>query len=294
MANAFDEMLASFQWEEDADREAVLTLAEKYPDLKGGWLRQSDYSRKQDELKAQREEMQAALEYAEQSRKWHQENWVPDAYGENNGATKRELEKDAELQRLQQQLEAGEEVNFEQVQQLVNDQIEKRGYLSQESFEKALAEKEAGVNDLLGRTVDRLVQLPSLAVDHYKTFDEKLDTDALLTFATEHKEYDLKKAYAQMVEPQMKEREANARKDEIEEAKKQAREEALNEIGVSEDKLPTDSGSPAMGHLQARLTGNPDGDKGSGQTVSDEVPFGRGHIAAQAARNFRASEANVA
>ena len=66
----FDEIYAQLS----ADERKVLDNAiAKEPELKNGWLRQDDYSRKQNELKSQKSEYEEAVAYKEKMEPWSQE-----------------------------------------------------------------------------------------------------------------------------------------------------------------------------------------------------------------------------
>jgi hypothetical protein len=66
---AFDEIYSTLS----AQEKAVLDkLFEKEPELKGGWLRQDDYSRQQNKLKEKQDEYERALEYQEKMEPWAQ------------------------------------------------------------------------------------------------------------------------------------------------------------------------------------------------------------------------------
>ena len=63
----FEEVVASLSGDEKALFEKTLKAN---PELKDGWLRQDDFSRKQAELAKEREKMQGDLDYAEKMKDW--------------------------------------------------------------------------------------------------------------------------------------------------------------------------------------------------------------------------------
>lgn len=298
--NKFEELLASINGLEDQDRQALLNVTEKHPELRDGWLRQNEFSRNMDDLTKQRKEFDGERkqhetilaehprykEYHERMQKWWDQTWVPDAYGKDNGATKRELEKDALIKQLQSQVEV--EMTFEDLNKEVSRLMDERKFVGQESFEKALAEKEAGVREYLDRNITGMSQLvvkgPKVAVKHFREFNEELDLDELVKFANDNKIADVEQAYNRMVEPKIKEREAKGWEAKVEQAKVEAREQALKEAGMTSGKLPTDTTGPEMSHFQRFISKTKGEEEGKTQrVVPDDVEFGRGHVAQYAA-----------
>jgi hypothetical protein len=75
--------------------------------------------------------------------------------------------------------------------------------------------------------------LSDLKYDHRDSFKERLDTDALIKFATE-KGLPLETAYKEWVAPRVAERESESRKQDIKDAEERGAREAL-----SKHRLPT-------------------------------------------------------
>lgn len=68
---SLDEVLSTLSADEKKLLENTLS---KNPELKDGWLRQDDYSREQNKLKAEREAMAADLDHAERMKVWGEKN----------------------------------------------------------------------------------------------------------------------------------------------------------------------------------------------------------------------------
>jgi len=74
----FEEIIASAQLSAE-ERKIFDNALTKAPALKEGWLRQDDYSRKQNELKTEQERMKARLEYADKMEAWSEDGpkkWI--------------------------------------------------------------------------------------------------------------------------------------------------------------------------------------------------------------------------
>jgi hypothetical protein len=314
--NKFQDVLATIKGleENQQDREAVLALGEKYPELRDGWLRQSDYSKKMDEVSAQNKEWESKVaryeeemeelpklkEFQAQMSEWWKENWEPEAYGKDEkgnplGATKRELKKDellaeqtSRIEELQKQIDSGEDMNFDEITKYLNGEIEKRGFVSQDTLNKRFSEGEAGVKDLMSKTTEGLSHLvtkgPKIAVRHFREFQEDLEINDVVDFATKNGFNDLEKAYESFVSPKMKEREQAARVAEIEAAKKEARDQALKEVGMNPEKPGLVNDEPEMSSFQRFVAG---GKSKEESVVPDDVPFnGKGLISQHAAANW--------
>ncbi len=278
--NAFEELLEAIP--DEGDRKALGEIAGKYQQLRDGYLRQSDYSRKMDEIAAQAKEHQAKLEEAQRWAKWAEENYVYDAYGDGKGATKRELEQSklaeqyrAQVDELNQRISEGGDVNFDDVKA----HIEKLGYVKGEEFNAQAKQFEEQVYGTVGNAISAITALPALVLRHDKEFGEVLDEDALFKHANE-KKLPLKSAYDDFVASRREE----ARQKEIEEriakAKEEARAELLKERGMSPASMPVDSGESQIGPLGKLM---------HGEAMEEGVPdidIGRGGLARHAARTM--------
>jgi hypothetical protein len=282
--NAFDELLESVA--EENDRKALGDIAEKYPQLREGVLRQSDYSRKMDELRAKSEELKKDLEETETWRKWASENYVYDAYGEGQGATKRELEKDRlfrEAQEraaaLEQQVNAGGEMNLTEIERALAE----KGFMTKSQFEEQ-AKLYQDAQAAQTRALEHIaLNLPSLAFKHGKEFGEELSGTELLEFTNKKNFRDLDTAYNEFVRGKREERAAKEHEEAMKQAYERGKEEALKERGMSPNSMPVDSGESEVGPLLAFVR------KGPGQAGADAPPvgnFGHGELAAYAARTM--------
>jgi hypothetical protein len=263
--NAFDELLASFT--EESDRQAITGLAEKYPTLKQSVLRQADYSRHMDELKAERQKLQAEADYAAAMKKWREENWIDNYYSDGVGALKREVEKDqriAELSGAISELEAkvqvGDEVTFDQLSEHFGKLAEQRKFVSQDVLQTELNKTVSGAKQTIDQQLAGFAHIalkaPKLATRHYKTFNDELDTDGLVDFASKNGFNDLEKAYDAFTADKRNELDAKKRAEEIEAVKKQTREEAEKEFAAKQTpRMPDDTGGPEMssGHFFKRI-----------------------------------------
>lgn len=283
--NAFEELLASIS--EDTDRQVITGLAEKYPNLRDSVMMRSDYSRNMDELRAEREQHSAELAYAAAMKKWREENWIENAYGDGKGALKRELDKDARISELEQQIQVGGEVTFEDL----NKYLGEKGFVSQDAVNKLVETRLSGekqtVEQMLAGLSHIAVKAPKLATRHFKTYGEELDTEELATFANKNGINDLERAYDSFTAEKRAALEKKRHEEELESVRKAAREEAEKELAARQPaaRVPGDDGGPEMGHFQRKILGiKPEGDK-----TDADLPFGRGAIADRAAREWNAT-----
>lgn len=243
--NAFDKLLASLP--DEGDRQVITGLAEKHPVLRESVLMRADYSRNMDELKAERERLKDAVDYGQQWRKWYEDQWVPNAYGEGKGATKRELDKDAQLQALEQakteleaRIQVGDEVTFNDLTAHLDKFAQDKGFVSQAALkselDKTLSGAKQTVDQQLAGFAHVAMKAPRLAIRHYREFNEELDTDGLVDFASKNGFTDLDAAWNAQVAERRREAEAKKHAEELAEAEKRGAEKAAKELA---DKHPT-------------------------------------------------------
>lgn len=291
--NAFDELLASVESVKPEYRQALAEIAEAVPDLRDGYLRKADYSRKSDELKSEREKFQERLSFADQYDAWWKENYVPNALGEGQGATKRELEyrKQAEeiqakLEEAHKQISVGGEVTFDQLNEQFNSLMKQHNLVRQADVEKAISDKAAGVekglNATLGGYAHVATKAPKIAIRHFLKFKEEPDIDAIVDFAAKNNYQDLEKAYGDFVAPRIKELEQKEFESKLEAARTEGREAAMKEKGMSPGQMPVDNTPPTMGAFQQKLMGLKQ-DSGGIEIPEGATP-GDGSIAAIVAR----------
>jgi len=286
MANVFDDLLAVIP--DNEGREAFRSLGAKYPDLprelEKGYLRQSDYSRRQDELRAQ-------VERSKQWDQWRDEYWVEDAYGDGHGALKRELEKDAKLADLQKKVLAGGTVDFDEFNSFLTKAVDAQGIATTPKVEALLAEKltekTAEVQAYLDNNIKgyayTATKVPQLLLQHYKEYGEVLNPDELLEGAAKAKNWDLDAYYREITAEKRTARETEKRQKELEDVRADERRKVLMERNASpQGASPVDTEAPQMGHFQERLT-RPAGEKGASQT-SETAPLGTGQTAREYAR----------
>lgn len=295
--NAFEDVLASIIPIEE-DRQVLAEVAAKHPALRESMLRQSDYSRKMDELKREREAVQDRIAHAEQWDGWYRENWVNDALGDGVGATKRELEHikklreaESKLAEMQQRIEVGGEVTFDELNKYLDDKFQQTGVARKEDVEKLLSDRASGVEQFVKQNLEGFTHLamraPVLTLKHFQEFGEVMDPDALVKYALEHKKSDLDSAYDEYIRDQRQDRAAKQREEEIERVRKEEREKVLAERGMSPNSMPDDNGPPEMGPMMKRIMSIQGAGDGSDASSAD---IGRGQIAKHAARTWTGAE----
>jgi hypothetical protein len=140
----FDEIVSSLR----ADEKKLLdNVFSKSPELKEGWLRQDDYSRKMNDLKAKEGEYQEAVDYKTRMEPWSEQAYerihkleeagVIDPEGnELWTAQKTELEKQLDEAKKQA---LGGEMDAKELEKRVRDIVKENGSLSKEELEAVIA-----------------------------------------------------------------------------------------------------------------------------------------------------------
>ena len=259
MANSFEDILESIK--DDSIREVIKKEAESNPALKGGWLRQAEFSRKLNELDGK-------AKYADAWETWKKENWddglkMTKAEAE---AQQRIREMEAENETLRQ-LQGDSDVTFEQLQSEVDKMVtaKTKGALTEEQFnqkygtklfDKAAYDKEVNerVTNWTAARDNMYLQMYELGFKHKDEFGEILKPADVIKYANENKIQDLEEAHNRMVAPRRTEKQNKDMELKLEAARKEGETKAKQEMAMSSTgRMPTDAGAPEMSHLQQRL-----------------------------------------
>lgn len=293
---AFDEILEKFGTDED--RQSFEVFADKNPFLKESVLRQSDYSRKMDELRDQVSELNEWHE-------WRQNNWDDD-----RKMTRTELAKLEKLEALQSEkaalesrllLEGGGEMNFAELEAQLNDWGKKQGYVTPGDVSKTLEGKERELREFVtgmnGVTARAATRIPYLMIKHSNEFgaQDLFDPEEFFQKAAQQGQFgDLDKFYErEYAAPARQKKTESAHiaevaklKEEVEAARTAG--ERAGELKISQGVggagMPTDGSGPAMAPFQAKYLGL---DKPKEvETGAPEVGLGEGGLAAFAANKY--------
>lgn len=267
----FDDILNQL---DPTEKEVLNQVVTKQPELKRGWMRQDDYSRKLDEFRNQENTFKEIATYAQGWDEWAEKNWDPD-----NKSTKAE----AALRNRIQELEAaytakGEEVTFEDINKYITD----KGLVQKDYVEGLLKQKEDAFGQHLQGSAWVGAKLAQIGSRHTLEFNKEFNAPEFLTKVNEYGINDLDKAYDMYVSDTRKSREdeklqlklKEVEKEAFEKGKKEAIEGVIASNGGSV--TPTSDSSNDMGHFQRKQMG----------LNEDAVPEGR-NVAQYAAQKWR-------
>lgn len=286
--NAFDSLLETIG--DETDRKALATLGQKYPEVRDGRLRQDDYSRKMDGIRAQEA-------YVKSWDDWQAKYWLPE-----KEMTRAEWEKEQEIVTLKQALAKagteGDQVNFDQLHAIL---AEKKVVTADQiaGHMKPLSDQLDTKAETYGKTLGLLVsKTMPLMFRHQTQYGEILDIDKMFSAANGAGVTDIDRAYEMYTAPQ---REAKAKAD-LEKIQKESydrgKSEALRDRvlnGSGEAQMPVDMGGPSMGHFERTMFQQQSQEEKAANVVPDEIPLGQGvsRFVAQAYRK-QAAERQVA
>lgn len=294
--SAFDEIITQFG--DDADKEAFIGLAEKYPQIKEYGLRQSDYSRYMNESKIK-------IDLADEWNTWKSDHWDDEAK-----MTKQQKAAVDEAARLKQENEGlesriaamgsgGDDMTFEQLEQFGKDLISKNGIVTKVDIDAKQKELEGFVKGFDGVMAKTALTVSFLNQKHDREFGEPFDPDEFVKEAAEKGANNLKEFYEnQFVAGKRQERVTAQHVAEIErikaesavelaKAKEQADAIAARIQGMGSGGMnPSDDGSGSvMGAFQKQYL-KLDQVQTDASKVPD-VPLGDGGVAAFAAAKYR-------
>lgn len=233
---------------EDNEREVLNTIVQKHPDLKKGWMRQNDYSKKLDEFRDKSNQFDEISQYASQWQSWAESNWDFD-----NKTTKAELTLRKQIEELR-----NNEMTFEQI----NEFMTKEGIAKKSDIENTIKQKEEDIaRNFQGNTYFHL-KMQDIAEQHRHDFNEPFKALEFAQKLTEWGANDIDQAYNRYTEGKREEFRKKDFDKQLAEARKEAEEkgrmEAINSIGDrtgNNSFMPVDGSSNDMGYLQSKMTG---------------------------------------
>jgi hypothetical protein len=244
-----------------AEKQTLESIVAKRPELKQGWLRQDDYSRKLDEFKTKENSFTQVQELANQWNTWAENNWNPET-----NSTKTELALATRIQELEAQ---GTQMTFDEINKLIVD----KGLMSKTDFESVLSQKEKSINDSFQGSAYVAAKLAEISSRHTLEFREPFKATEFLGKVSEYGVSDLDKAHDMFVSEIRNKREEEKMAEKIKQVEAEAlargRQEALENFQASHgmSATPTNDSNNDIGYsLQQKL---------AGQSNEDAIPEGR-------------------
>lgn len=273
--NSFDEILNGLVSDAD-DREVLESLASKYPDIKNGWLRQSDYSRKLDSFRDTEKKVEAW-------NKWAEDNWDTE-----NNAPKMEIYWRNKAQELESQV--GTDMTFDEIKNFTDNFLTERGVMTKNDFESAINSKAAEIDKGFQGSAYFSAVIAEKTAEHLSEFGKPLKVREFIGKLGEYGTNDLDAAYDRYVLEERKTREEKQLEEKIERIRSEEREKAKQEVLSqlpNNGGLPIDQGEPIAGHLEARVRsiGQPD--------AAEKASLGDGTLAQIAAQAYRKQQLGI-
>lgn len=273
--NSFDEILNGLVSDSD-DREVLEALASKYPDIKNGWLRQSDYSRKLDSFRDTEKKVEAW-------NKWAEDNWDSE-----NNAPKMEIYWRNKAQELESQV--GTDMTFDEIKNFTDNFLTERGVMTKNDFESAINSKAAEIDKGFQGSAYFSAVIAEKTAEHLSEFGKPLKVREFIGKLGEYGTNDLDAAYDRYVQEERKTRDEKQLEEKIERIRSEEREKAKQEVLSqlpNNGGLPIDQGEPIAGHLEARVRsiGQPD--------AAERASLGDGTLAQIAAQAYRKQQLGI-
>lgn len=273
--NSFDEILNGLVSDSD-DREVLEALASKYPDIKNGWLRQSDYSRKLDSFRDTEKKVEAW-------NKWAEDNWDTE-----NNAPKMEIYWRNKAQELESQV--GTDMTFDEIKNFTDNFLTERGVMTKNDFESAINSKAAEIDKGFQGSAYFSAVIAEKTAEHLSEFGRPLKVREFIGKLGEYGTNDLDAAYDRYVLEERKTRDEKQLEEKIERIRNEEREKAKQEVLSqlpNNGGLPIDQGEPIAGHLEARVRsiGQPD--------AAERASLGDGTLAQIAAQAYRKQQLGI-
>ncbi len=268
--------MATNSWEDivnaitdESDRSQITSLADRYPEVKSGWLRQSDYSRKLDELKPVREDLT----------KW--ESWANDNWDYENNAPKLEVY----WKNRAKELEASKdnEMTFDDISKWATD----NGVITKDT----LAGKEKEFLNSINGTAYFALAAADLQGRHMEEFGKPMKVRDFAAKMAESGSNDpdaffdkyVSEARSERLKAERDKEIENARASEREKVKREFAEKQVNSKGI----YPMTDEAPPLGHFEAKVRdlANP--------KAADNARLGDNTLSMLAAQEFRKKQSGL-
>lgn len=273
--NSFDDILNSLVGDVD-DREVLGSLASKYPEIKQGWLRQADYSRKLDSFRDTEKRVEA----------WNK--WAADNWDTENNAPKMEVFWRNKAQELESQVNT--DMTFDEIKSFTEGVLNERGVMTKTDFESAINSKAQEIDKSFQGSAYFSAVIAEKTAEHLSEFGKPLKVREFISKLGEYGTNDLDSAYDRYVMEDRKTRDEKQMEQKIERIRSEEREKATQEVLSrlpNSGGLPVDQGEPIAGHLEARVrsVGQPD--------AAEKANLGDGTLAQIAAQAYRKQQLGI-
>lgn len=275
---SFDDILGSLVTDE-SDRAVLSELAVKYPEVKNGWLRQSDYSRKLDSFRDIEREAQTYKGKVGEWEGWAKENWDFEA-----NRPKMEVFWERKAQELESKV--GTEMTFDDITKAIKEQ----GLVSKPDLEAMINSKAVEVDKGFSGAAYFSAKIAEKVGEHYSEFKKPLKVTELVSKMQEYGTNDLDAAYDKYVADARKERNDKDLEAKIAEIRKEEREKAVQETlaKLPSGGLPVDQGESGLSHFEAKLKQIHE------PNAMENAELGKGTIAAIAAQEYAKKQLGTA
>lgn len=273
--NSFEEILNGLVSDTD-DREVLEALATKYPEVKNGWLRQSDYSRKLDSFRETEKKVEAW-------NKWAEDNWDSE-----NNAPKMEVYWRNKAQELESQV--GTDMTFDEIKNFTEGFFNERGVMTKNDFESAINSKAQEIDKGFQGSAYFSAVIAEKTAEHLSEFGKPLKVREFISKLGDYGTNDLDAAYDRYVADERKTRDEKHLEEKIERIRAEERAKAKQEVLAqlpNSGGLPIDQGEPTAGHFEARVrsVGQPD--------AAEKANLGDGTLAQIAAQAYRKQQLGI-
>ncbi len=279
---------------DEKDRATVTEMLEKHEPLRAGYLRQADYDRNMNQVKAEREAEQKRLSEAEGQRDgwkvwWDKNKPIYDQTMKDHGtlqSDKQKLQEEMNRYKAAHPEKTGEgnnaPVDEAALTRLVEAEVGKRGYVSTEQLAKIIDEKAQELNrtfltQTMPGTMRFLSTVNQLHWRHRDEFGRPLDETGLMKYMAENKVDDPERAYLEITKTDREKLHTEQKKQEEEKIREDERQKERSR------QVPGAGAPPAgeLGSVQMRLQ------KKGPAGLPEDAELGTGAIAAAAGKELR-------
>lgn len=289
--NSFEDVLNSLT--DEADKTAFTELSGKYPTMKEGWLRQSDYSKKLDALRSTELEYKEYKGKAEEYENKFKE--VSTQVDQWNSWVEANWDKEADIPKMEkfwkekaEELESkiGTDMTFDDVGKFITD----KGLVSKTDLDSVLTSKADEINKNFQGSAYFAAVIAEKQGDHITEFHKPLKVREFVSKFNEYGTNDIDAAYEKYVAEDRKVIADKALETKLDQVRKDERAKAEQEFAEKKfnQGLPVDQAEAGLGHLESKIRNLRDPD------ALEKATLGSGTIAQLAASEYRKEKLGIA